>query len=431
MEFAGLTVDLDDDAGGTDGVVDVGMAALGRLGIALRRGELRHEHAGADDGPAAVGAIVRLEPVDHEVAQRQLEAGVGAAVDRLVAEEERILFVAVDAVNDLEDLLASLHRRRFHGLTAPPGHVGGNRLPLVGVAVGIGGLDADLLRWHRQHFGDDLRHHGQVPLTEFHARHGHVHRSVLVELEERGRRGIGRHRRGLPHQRHTLAGGDVGVVRSLFGAPLDGVGDTVDALQQTRGVHLLAVCERVTFDDGVLAPELDRVHPELPCDAVHVRFETEVELRVAEAPVGPARRQVGVDAQRVDLDVRDPVGAGRREPGRVDDVGAVLDVGAGIPVHGVVDGRDRPVVHDADLEPRLQALPLIGVVELLLSGEPELDRVPLHRRGERGSHDLHRYARLASESAADVGGHHPDLLMGQTEWGERFGDHVPLGVRRL
>ena len=192
-----------------------------------------------------------------------------------------------------------------------------------------------------------------------------------------------------------------------------------------------AVGEHVAFLDRVELAELHRIHADGLGDARHVRLEAEVELRIAEAAVGAAGRHVGVDADRVDLDVGHAVGARGRKADGVHDVGAVFRRRAGVPVQGMLERDDLAGLLHAHLDAGDDALPLRGVHELLLAGPVELDGPALHRDGQHGGDDFHRHARLAAEAAADVGGHDANVLVRQAEGLQRDRHHAALGERRL
>ncbi len=97
----------------------------------------------------------------------------------------------------------------------------------------------------------------------------------------------------------------------------------------------------------------------------------------------------------------------------------------------MLDGRDRAVVHHADLQFGHHPLTLVGVVELLLPRETELHRVSFDGRGHGGPDDLHGDARLTAKPTTDVRGDHPDVLVLEPERGEGLGEQMALGVRRL
>ena len=70
--------------------------------------------------------------------------------------------------------------------------------------------------------------------------------------------------------------------------PADGSGSTVDTLNKPVGVHRGTVWQRVALTDGIYPPECDRVHAQLFGHTGHVRFKTEMEFRIPEAPVWSA-----------------------------------------------------------------------------------------------------------------------------------------------
>ena len=197
-------------------------------------------------------------------------------------------------------------------------------------------------------------------------------------------------------------------------------------------------------------PQLGRVQAELagqqvdhPLDQVHALGDPE------RAGVGdPARGLVGVDAGDLAVGRLQVVGPGEdvEEPGRV-------LAGLGRPVERAVvgqhpgpQGEDPPVPGRGDLAVHVVVPGERGGHQVL---RPVLD--PLHRlAGQHGADHGAQVARvdrgLVAEPAADVGGHDPDLVLGQPgdqrvqgavrvrclrgdPHGELPGDRVHLGHR--
>ncbi len=156
-----------------------------------------------------------------------------------------------------------------------------------------------------------------------------------------------------------------------------------------------------------------------------------MEFGVAEPAVGAAGRHVGIDADGIDLDVGNPVRAGRRQADGIHHVGAVFGGGAGIPVQGVLQRDDLAAFLHAHFDAGHHAQALRRVHELLLPRPVQPDGTALHRDRQHRADDLHRNARLAAEAAADIGRDDADVLVRQTERLERHRHHPALGERRL
>ncbi len=413
------------------GVVHVRVAALTRFRVAGGRCELGHEHARSKNRPAEEVAVRSLDSVNDEALEWQREVRLRPAFHHFVFEVEILLFETERAMHCFEHFFARLGRGRAHRVPAAPRHVRADGLPLIRVAVGVRQFDAYFRHGHREHLGRDLRHDRQEALSDFHAGDGEIHAPVFIEFQERGRGRIRRHRGRFPEAGEALADDLVRIFRFLLAAPLNFRRDAVNGLVQPARVHFRAIGQRVAFLDRVLAAERDGIHADLLRDPVHVRLEPEPELRIAESAIRSARRQVGVDAERINLHVRHAIGAGRGETDSIDDVRAVLDVRARIPMQRVVNRGDRTVPLRPELDVRDDALPLVRVVELLRARPAYLDGRPLHGERERDAENFHRDAGFAAEAAADVGRDHAHVLVRQAERRDRLREHVALRVGRL
>ena len=151
-------------------------------------------------------------------------------------------------------------------------------------------------------------------------------------------------------------------------------------------------------------------------------------LRPGRRPDGARRRPVRVDAERLDVDVRDPVRPGdhhRRdlaEDRRVAGVGAAVEEDPGRP------GEDRPVLGEPGLDVDDHRVGhLVGRDELLAPAEHEPDRPP-RGPGERGDVGLEVEVALAAEPAAEVADDDADAMLGDLE---DLGGHAPGGERDL
>ena len=107
----------------------------------------------------------------------------------------------------------------------------------------------------------------------------------------------------LEHHRDPLAA----VVAAWL--PVDGPGGVVEELLEMDVVHGLARAEAVAVDEQVPAAQLDRVDAELGGHQVGDAFRCPHRLGGAVAAERAGRRKVGVDAEGVDGDVVEPVGA--------------------------------------------------------------------------------------------------------------------------
>ena len=206
-------------------------------------------------------------------------------------------------------------------------------------------------------------------------------RAVGVHLDHRGARRERRHRRRLVQGRQALADLPAGarLVLGLLGgqpAVVDGVGRLLQAGEGVAGVlgdHLPAERGRARRQQVQLS-ERQRVHPDRLGDELHVPLEPPEELDVAEAAVGGAVGLVGVDRVGVHPGVRDVVRTRCRVAGRPGDVDGVVGVGAGVPVHRHLLGRDLSVGAHPGLDAVGQGAATGQQAELLLPGRLQAHR---------------------------------------------------------
>ena len=163
--------------------------------------------------------------------------------------------------------------------------------------------------------------------------------------------------------------------------------------------------------------ERERVHPDRLGDELHVPLEPPEELDVAEAAVGGAVGLVGVDRVGVHPGVRDVVRSRCRVARRPGDVDGVVGVGAGVPVHRHLLGRDLSVGAHPGLDAVGEGAATRQQAELLLPGRLQAHRPSPGLAREAGEQRLEVDARLSAETAADMGNHHPDLVQGQPQGG--------------
>ena len=223
----------------------------------------------------------------------------------------------------------------------------------------------------------------------------------------------------------------MGLGSFFFLSPANFLGHSINSPLQIARIHFGPVGERIAFADGVELTECHRIHANGLRDTRDVRFETKVELGIAETTIGPTGGHVGINADGVDLDVGNAVGTGGREAHGVDNICAVFRRSTGIPVQGVLQRHDFAVLLYPHFDAGHDALSLGGVHKFLLARPVQLDGPPLHCNGENGPNNLHRDARLAAESTADIGGNDADVLMRQAKGLEGHGHHSALGVGGL
>jgi len=184
FHLTSLFIDLEVQGRRSDGVMDVGMAALAGFGISVGGGKLGHIHAAGVDGAAFEGAVGGHDAIYHKVLQGQDKVWLGVAFHRFVLQIELILGIVIDAGDEVQNLLSGIQGGGLDAVAAAPGDMGGNRLPFIGVAVRVGSFHPDPVRRHAEDFRGDLGHDGLVALADIHAGNDQIDAGVFVELEE-------------------------------------------------------------------------------------------------------------------------------------------------------------------------------------------------------------------------------------------------------
>ncbi len=216
----------------------------------------------------------------------------------------------------------------------------------------------------------------------------------------------GRHAR-LHHGRDAL-----GAARRRRGAPLDGLGQTPQALLELAVNRRVPGRELFAVREQVLPAQVDGVASEAVGRDVHHRLHAPDELRHAEPAEGAARRGVGVDGVAVQLHVRDAVGPGRGVRPLLDHARRDVGIGADVVVGLAGERGHAPVAVEGEGEPHAGAAPAHGP-EGILHRREQPHRPAGHSR-EGGSQRLELRVGLAAEAAAQ----------------QRHGDSDAAGVQR-
>ena len=139
-------------------------------------------------------------------------------------------------------------------------------------------------------------------------------------------------------------------------APADRVGGRLEALREPDVVELLAGRVPIAFLEEVLEAQLERVGAEPLGEHVHRPLGCPDRLHLPIAPKGAVRREVRVDAARLDRDVGDPVGPRSREAHLLRDSGPAVGVGAGVCPALDLLREERPVGASAQPDPDLRRM---------------------------------------------------------------------------
>ena len=371
---------------GADGHLPERRAAAERRGGAPGR-----DHAAADQLAAR-----HAEPEQEHLGVRQAprRRDDGALIQRQVARRD-----AERLGGDAQELLADVFRgdldraARHRGRAARAGGL------IVRGHRGVGLDDGHARQQDAEHLGGDLRQDRAGALPHLDGAREHADAAVGVQAHDRLRHA--RRHRSLQHRGHAAP--PVGRARP---SPADRLRGARQALLELAVDRRVARRELFAVGQEVLPPELDRIAAEPVGGRVDQRLERPGELRHAEAAKRAAGGRVRVDGARGELDVRDPVGAGRRVRALLDDARADVGVGADVVVGVALDRHERAVT----AEPHAH-------VDAGGAAAHGLERFG-HRRGQphrpaRGARERRRQrlelrVGLAAEAAAEVRHDDPD-----------------------
>ena len=231
------------------------------------------------------------------------QAGASGRVDQPVVAERNVgRRVRQGARDPLVDPVAESLAQLLGGAA---GHVGHPAPTDAGVAWGIDGRalderDPGLIDGRRG--GDDPADQGQLAAALIGQPRDHLQPAVRAHLEPEVHRPEGR-----PHVEH--AQGDAAAVAGrAWRVPVELGPETLERIGRSRRMEAVAQRAFILLAlHHVSEPELDRVDPEGPRDVVEVGLAGEHRLDLAGRADVPARDGVGVDGDRLGIDVRDSV----------------------------------------------------------------------------------------------------------------------------
>ena len=192
-----------------------------------------------------------------------------------------------------------------------------------------------------------------------------------------------------------VAAGDPGVTRAAIGVA-DG---EQRLLEPDAGAELLARAGAVADVERVAPAHLPAVDPDALGEHVEHALHREVRLVDAEAAHRAARRVVRVDRCRLDVDVRNPVGAARVARRALEHLVADARVGAGVADDPRAHRGQMPVGVAADGVVQPHRVPLGVEAEALLPREREPHR-PAGGEREQSRMPLDVQVLLGAEGAA-------------------------------
>ena len=196
--------------------------------------------------------------------------------------------------------------------------------------------------------------------------------AVLIHTNDGSGASVGGLRGGLPAAGNALAAYLVGAGGRIAGLiVLNGLSDLIQGLQEAAGFHDLAGTGGLAGGQTVDTADLDGIHADLLGNLIDVLLDTEVDLAHTETTVGAAYGVVGVNAVSVGLNIVELIRAGGSKAGGLNDVYAVLGVGAAIPVEVILNRQELTVaLANCGLDLGVQTLTNIGIDELCTTVSP-------------------------------------------------------------
>ena len=192
-------------------------------------------------------------------------------------------------------------------------------------------------------------------------------------------------------------------------------------------MELLAGRVAIAFLEEVLEPQLERVGVEPLGEHVHRPLGRPHSLHLSVAPKGPVRREVRVDAARLDRDVGNPVRPRSREAHLLRDAGPAVGVGAGVRPALDLLREERPVGACAQADPdhrrmAVERQPFLVPLEDGTDGTAGL-------ASQAGDDRLEADERLRPEGTAHGRAHDPDPVLGDAEDPGEIGAEVEGRLR--
>ena len=182
-----------------------------------------------------------------------------------------------------------------------------------------------------------------------------------------------------------------------------------------QGKHV-KVGELVRLDE-VLAAQLHRVHPQFIGQHVHSTFQHVGRFRAARPAISVGRGSVGIDANRLEMDVRNCVRAGgnnatqhRHARSEQRHIAAHVAIGDNIQACNLtVFGSGH-----ADIVDVIAAMN--GPDETFAAGFGPFNRLFGLAGSDTGNHFLGVGGNLAAKTAADIRRDHPDFMLGNPDF---------------
>ena len=245
--------------------------------------------------------------------------------------------------------------------------------------------------------------------------------AVLIHTNDGSGASVGGLRGGLPAAGNALAAYLVGAGGRIAGLiVLNGLSDLIQGLQEAAGFHDLAGTGGLAGGQTVDTADLDGIHADLLGNLIDVLLDTEVDLAHTETTVGAAYGVVGVNAVSVGLNIVELIRAGGSKAGGLNDVYAVLGVGAAIPVEVVLNRQELTVaLANCGLDLGVQTLTNIGVDKLFLTGVFHHNGTALAVHGQRNDDTFDGGTGLGAEAAAHIGGDDTHLVQRDIKGGRQ------------
>ena len=233
------------------------------------------------------------------------------------------------------------------------------------------------------------------------------------------------------HELATCAGS-----RALFGQLR--VSRQLERARQRPGIVTRVVfgpqrvpIRKLVSRDEVLAPQLDRIHPQIARDRVDATLDRHHCFGSPGASVRACRRRVGEHRQALDSHVGNAIAARSHiedEGGR--NRGGGVQVGAHVGDVAHLEAGQRPVTLSGELDVDHHVASLGGDLHILAARRHPLDwPTVLQREGAR-QQVLRTGAALGAKATAHVGSHHAQLLLVDADRARQISARAVWRLRR-
>ena len=285
-----------------------------------------------------------------------------------------------------------------------------------------------------ERFGRDLRRHSVRSLANFRRTRVDHNSTIAINLDVHRRVRHIRPDNRIRRPAHIVTASDpqpAALAQLAFPLlPTRTLDSLLNAFRQTIALDPQPIHRNTRRLQQIALPDLRRIHPNLCCQLIQLRFEGKSHVHRSMPSHRPTRRLIGQHPVSVILNVGNVIQRPEQRPRVQNGHHAVRAVRSAILYHASLHGSDAPILLHSSLQIDDGARPPAMRPEHLLARIGDLHRsLRLSRRNCRD--DLQRnHFTLAAESAAYQRLDHPNLLHGHLEHERQLVLQVVRHLRR-